>query len=97
DGDDLGLSIFVTPGAYAAFAPPGPRGPTVGIHTFPVAFGTFAAKYRQGERLATTHVDQVPTTCWPVDLKCRSRMHYFLADREAKLIDPSARALMLDR
>ena len=33
---------------------------------------------------------------WPPALKCRSRMHYFLADRQAKLIDSAARALLLD-
>ena len=30
------------------------------------------------------------------ELKCRSRMHYFLADRQARAIDPEARALLLD-
>ena len=29
-------------------------------------------------------------------IKCRSRMHYYLADREAKQIDPKATALLLD-
>jgi branched-chain amino acid aminotransferase len=116
-GSDLGLSIFVTPGPYAAFAPPiaergrvsprsGPQpdarspvdehGPTVGMHTYPVPFRIFAAKYEHGERLATTDVTQVPNTCWPAALKCRSRMHYYLADRQAKHIDPPARALMTD-
>lgn len=96
-GDDLGLSLFVTPGPYAAFAPPGVHGPTVGMHTYPVPFQTFAAKFDQGERLATTDIEQVPPTCWPPALKCRSRMHYYLADRRAKLVDPHARALLLDR
>lgn len=95
-GDDLGLSIFITPGPYAAFAPPGADGPTVGMHTYPVAFHSFASKYESGERLATTSVEQVPNACWPVELKCRSRMHYYLADREAKTVDAAARALMLD-
>jgi branched-subunit amino acid aminotransferase/4-amino-4-deoxychorismate lyase len=97
EGDDLGLSLFVTPGAYAAFAPPGAYGPTIGMHTYPVPFCSFAAKYDYGERLATTDIEQVPPTCWPPALKCRSRMHYFLADRRAKLVDPAARALLLDQ
>lgn len=96
-GDDLGLSIFVTPGPYAAFAPADAHGPTLGMHTYPVAFAGFAAKYVQGERLVTTSIEQVPTTCWPAALKCRSRMHYYLADREARAREPGARALMLDR
>ena len=96
-GDDLGVSLFVTPGPYGAFAPSDARGPTVAIHTYPISFASFAAKYDCGERLATTSVEQVPPTCWPPALKCRSRMHYYLADRQAKSVDPSARALLLDR
>jgi branched-subunit amino acid aminotransferase/4-amino-4-deoxychorismate lyase len=96
DGDDLGLSLFITPGPYAAFAPPHPGGPTVAMHTYPVPFSMFADKYEQGERLATTDVEQVPAACWPPALKCRSRMHYYLADRQARRVDPQARALMRD-
>jgi branched-subunit amino acid aminotransferase/4-amino-4-deoxychorismate lyase len=96
-GDDLGLSMFVTPGPYAAFAPSGSAGPSVGMHTYPIAFHAFADKYDRGERLIVTDVRQVPSSCWPASLKCRSRMHYFLADREARRRDPSARALLLDQ
>lgn len=97
DGDDLGLSLFITPGPYGAFAPPGASGPTIGMHTYPVPFGSFASKYEFGERLATTDIEQVPSSCWPPSLKCRSRMHYYLADRHARHVDPTARALLLDR
>jgi branched-subunit amino acid aminotransferase/4-amino-4-deoxychorismate lyase len=96
-GDDLGLSLFVTPGPYRAFAPPEARGPSIGMHTYPVAFGAFADKYECGERLIVTDVRQVPSNCWPAALKCRSRMHYFLADRAARQQDPGARALLLDQ
>src|SRR5688500_13038735 len=41
--DDLGLTIFVTPGVYAAYAATTSRkGPTVGIHTYPLPFGNWA-------------------------------------------------------
>jgi branched-chain amino acid aminotransferase len=95
-GDDLGLSIVVTPGAYPTFAPPGPPQPTVCLHTYPLPFHLWAEKYRGGQSLATTAVRQVPPECWPVSLKCRSRMHYYLADRQARAADPQARALLLD-
>jgi branched-chain amino acid aminotransferase len=93
-GDDLSLAMFVTPGPYPAMSPPGP--PTVGLHTFPIRFGHWASKFQQGEALATTDVRQVPTACWPPELKCRSRMHYYLADRQAAKRFPGSRALMLD-
>ena len=97
-GDDLGLSIFVTPGPYMAYAAPGqPRRPTLCMHTYPLPFGLWAEKYRGGQSLVVTDVRQVPPECWPAALKCRSRMHYYLADRRAAAQEPGARALLLDQ
>ncbi len=70
--------------------------PTVCLHTHPLAFHLWAGKYQSGQALATTGIRQVPEQCWPAELKCRSRMHYYLADREAAAVDPEARALLLD-
>ncbi|MGD9634812.1 MAG: aminotransferase class IV, partial [Pirellulales bacterium] len=39
----------------------------------------------------------VPGNCWPEELKCRSRMHYYLADQQAKSAKPGARAILLDQ
>jgi branched-subunit amino acid aminotransferase/4-amino-4-deoxychorismate lyase len=95
--DDLGLSIFVTPGPYASFvAAAGHRGPTVGIHTQPLPFGTWASKYEMGESLVVTDIRQVPAECWSAELKCRSRMHYYLADKQAREREPGSRAILLD-
>jgi branched-subunit amino acid aminotransferase/4-amino-4-deoxychorismate lyase len=94
-GDDLGLSIFVTPGPYAGYGAAA-GGPTVCLHTYPLAFRSWAEKYRTGQALVVTEVEQVPPNCWPPSLKCRSRMHYYLADRRAAEIDPGARAVLLD-
>jgi branched-subunit amino acid aminotransferase/4-amino-4-deoxychorismate lyase len=96
-GDDLGLSIFVTPGLYPSYAPPGPARPTVGLHTHPLPFLLWADTYRGGQALVTTDVRQVPACCWPPGLKCRSRMHYYLADQQAAAVEPGARALLLDQ
>jgi branched-subunit amino acid aminotransferase/4-amino-4-deoxychorismate lyase len=95
--DDLGATIFITPGVsptYAAVAPQ--QGPTVCVHTQPLSFGPWAEKYRTGESLVVTDVMQVPPQCWPPELKCRSRMHYYLADKQAREIEPGARALLVD-
>lgn len=91
-GDDLGLTIFVTPGV----AIPGGSSPTVCLHTRPLPFSHWARKYADGERLATTEFEQVSTRSWPAELKCRSRVHYYLADRQAAMRHPGSRALMLD-
>ncbi|REK05981.1 MAG: hypothetical protein DWQ37_22925 [Planctomycetota bacterium] len=96
EGDDLGLVMFVTPGAYPTMLPGDAPGPTVCLHTFPLRFDLWVDKYEQGESLATTDVMQVPSACWPPELKCRSRMHYYLADRAARQRFPGSRALLLD-
>ncbi len=103
EGDDLGLTIFVTPGlssfAPAPLSPPLPittLAPTVCLHTRLLPFHQWANKYRDGESLATTEVEQVSTRSWPAELKCRSRVHYYLADRQAAARFPGARALLLD-
>jgi len=95
-GDDLGLSIVVTPGAYPAYSAPGPSRPLVCMHTYALPFWLWAEKYHKGQALVTTDFRQVPPQSWPASLKCRSRMHYYLADRQAARIDPGARALLLD-
>lgn len=95
-GHDLGLSMFVTPGTYGAYRGQTEQGPLVAMHTTALRFGSWAHLYDEGQRLVVASVRQVPQQCWPAALKCRSRMHYYLADREAAAIDPQARALLLD-
>jgi len=95
-GDDLGLSLFVTPGPYPTLAPAGARGPTIGMHTFPIPFHQWVDLYEQGQSLEVSDIRQIPAACWPTELKCRSRMHYYLADLQARRKDPAARALLLD-
>jgi branched-chain amino acid aminotransferase len=94
-GDDLGLTIFVTPGPYSTYVPEGGP-PLVAMHTFPLSFRLWADKYEKGQALLLSDVRQVPADCWPTELKCRSRMHYYLADRHAHARQPGARALLLD-
>ncbi len=100
EGDDLGLSIFVTPGPYSTMAAvadeAGTTGPTVCMHTYPLPFQLWADKYESGQSLVISDIKQVPATCWPSELKCRSRMHYYLADSKARQVQPDARALLLD-
>jgi branched-chain amino acid aminotransferase len=95
--DDQQVTIFVTPGigpTYQSLA--AQTGPTVCIHTQPLAFAQWAKKYELGDALVVTDIRQVPEACWPPELKCRSRMHYYLADKQAREREPGARALLLD-
>ena len=95
--DDLGLTIFVTPGRQSSLGIPGKSERSIGIFTSPLPFHRWACKYTTGESLVVTSIRQVPENCWPAELKCRSRMHYYLADKEAQRTAPGARALLLDQ
>jgi branched-subunit amino acid aminotransferase/4-amino-4-deoxychorismate lyase len=90
-GDDWSIVAFVTPGS------PTIGRPTICVHGYPLPFRSWAAQYETGVPVIISSFRQVPTNCWPAELKCRSRMHYYLADREASTKRPGARAIVLDQ
>ncbi len=93
-GGDLGVVVFATPGDLPAQH--GGRGSParVAIHSFQLAFSLWADAYAEGVSLRSVPVVQVPGESWPLALKCRSRMHYHLADRAAAAAEPGARAIL---
>lgn len=97
DGGELALVHFVSAGEHAMYAErPARPGPTVCAHTFPLRFERWAKQFREGVHVVTPKVRQVPPECVDPRIKCRSRLHYYLADREAHAVDPEAVALLLD-
>ncbi len=70
--------------------------PTICVHTFPLPFELWAKKMRTGAHLVTPSIRHVPPQCCDPGIKHRSRMHYYLADQEARRVDPDAAALLLD-
>jgi branched-subunit amino acid aminotransferase/4-amino-4-deoxychorismate lyase len=95
--DDLGLVYFATPGEYQTYATDQVRtSPTVCAHTFVLPFERWAAKIQCGAHLVTSSIRHVPPQCIDPKMKCRSRMHYYLAEKEAHLVDVEADALLLD-
>jgi branched-subunit amino acid aminotransferase/4-amino-4-deoxychorismate lyase len=100
EGDELGIIQFVTAGEYATYAgmsgSPARTTPTVCVHTYRLPFELWAHKMRIGAHLMTPSIRQVPAECYSPQMKCRSRMHFYLADQEARQRDPEAFALLLD-
>jgi branched-subunit amino acid aminotransferase/4-amino-4-deoxychorismate lyase len=90
DEDDWSIAAFVTPGVS------GSGRPTICVHGFPLQFEKWAERYEAGLPVVISDVRQIPPACWPPELKCRSRMHYYLADRAADAAQPGARAVLLD-
>lgn len=98
---DLGVSMFVTAGTSLIYT--GYEGmhthkkPTVCVHTFPLPFELWADKYTTGQHVVTPSIRHLPPECLDPKIKARSRMHWYLADEQARLVDPKAIALLLDR
>lgn len=83
-------------GTFPGSNPPAMGTPTVCIHTFPLDWRRWERAIREGMHLVIPSVRQPPPQCVDPKIKCRSRMHYYLADQEARLVDPYASALLLD-
>lgn len=88
--DDWTIVAFATPGIA------GGGKPTVCVHGFPLQFHLWAEQYERGTTTMISDVRQVPPGSWPPALKCRSRMHYYLADTQAAKAEAGARAILLD-
>lgn len=89
---DLSLGICVTPGESR-----GPRSPTILIYNLELPYANWAHQYTQGLKLTTVKTREIPGTSIPKQLKCRSRMHYYLAELQASQQQPGSRALLLDQ
>ena len=77
--DDASLCIVVSPGDYYT----GQAFQAV-VHWLPIPWRTLADWYRHGSTLIRVQYASGAGECWPSDIKSRSRLNYYLADREAK-------------
>ncbi|HXG24819.1 MAG TPA: aminotransferase class IV [Chthonomonadales bacterium] len=98
--EDLAIVYFITPGENPVYA--GSAGglvntePTFCIHTFRLPFSEWAHLLREGAHVVTPSIRHIPPQCTDPKIKCRSRIHWWLADQEARLVDPKAIPLLLD-
>ncbi|MCH2203233.1 MAG: aminotransferase class IV [Fuerstiella sp.] len=97
---DLALVKFISPGELRLYTGAAGRAgempPTYCIHTFPLPFQVWRHYFTEGVHVVTPSVRHVPPQCVDPKIKCRSRMHWWLADRETHLVDPNAVSLCLD-
>ena len=97
---DLALVIFATPGPIGYYGGleggPGDGPATLGIHTFPLPFSRFRRLLTEGAHLVVPSTRHVPPVCIDPRVKQRSRLHWWLAEREAHRVDPGAMALVLN-
>lgn len=91
--------LFISPGelsVYAGSAGGADMTPTFCIHTFPLPFHLWRHFFDVGAHVVTPSVRQIPSACVDPKIKCRSRMHWWLADGETHQVDPRAVSLCLD-
>jgi branched-chain amino acid aminotransferase len=95
---DLGVIVFATAGTNLTYVgAAGNREPaSVCVHTFPLPFELWAKKMKNGQKLVIPSVRAIPPECIDPRIKHRSRLHWVLADREARTTDREASALVLD-
>lgn len=97
---DLGVVYFLTPGenlGYAGSAANFNAGePTFCIHSFPLPFGAFRRFFMEGAHVVTPSTRHVPPQCLDQKIKHRSRLHWWIAEKEARMGDPDAIPLLLD-
>lgn len=99
-GEDIGIVHFVTPGENALYAgsagAAGPLRPTICIHSFPLRFEMWGHLFTEGAHVVTPSVRHIPPQCIDPKMKNRSRLHWWLADKQSQAVDPRAISLLLD-
>lgn len=98
--EDIGIVHFVTPGENALYAgsagAAGPLQPTICIHSFPLRFSMWRHLFTEGAHVVTPSIRHIPPQCVEPKMKNRSRLHWFLADKQSQAVDPRAITLLLD-
>jgi branched-chain amino acid aminotransferase len=99
DGD-LALVLIATPGAieyYTGLPGNAAEGkPTLAMQTFPLPFHRYRRLFEEGAHLVVPATRQVPASSVDPRIKQRSRLHWWIADQEARAAEPGALALLLD-
>lgn len=98
-GDDVGLCLIVTGGDHPRFrdaAAEPLQGSRLVAHTFRLPHAEQARRHTAGVRLVTVPTREIPAACLDRRLKSRSRMHYWIAQRQAEFAVPGSQALLLD-
>jgi len=97
---DLALVMVATPGPIAYYL--GEEGglgdgtPTLALHTFPLPFARHAHLFREGAHLVVLDRRHLAAGSLDPHIKHRNRLHWWLADQEAREIEAWASALLLD-
>lgn len=94
---DLALVMFATPGPLGHYAGSDDRGPpTLGMHTFPLAFSRYRRFFQEGAHLIVPPTRHAPPDTIDPNIKQRGRLHWWIAEHQIQQLEPGAHALLLD-
>lgn len=99
ENQELAAVQFVTPGENLMYAGLGSGltlEPTFCVHTFPLPFERWRALFRDGAHCAVPSTLHLPSESIDSRIKHRSRLHWWLAERELQKTAPGALPLLLD-
>ncbi len=100
NNQELGICLFGTPGPSPRFKYSNKLNqefrPTVCVHTYALPFAEMHERYQNGVQLKLASTTEIPPSCWPKEVKIRSRLHYFLADLEMLNTFPDCIAILTD-
>lgn len=90
---EFGITIISTPGDLISDCE---SSATQIVHLNPLDHRKIEQHRSQGQPLVVTSVKQPPAECWPRDIKVRSRLHYYLADRQARQFASDGIGVLID-
>ncbi len=90
--EDISIVVVASPGELSA-----PGATTMMAYIERIPWATLCDRYRKGVGVCVSKVLNIPESCWPVAMKVRSRLQYYLADLEANRSLPGAIALLLNQ
>ena len=88
---DCGIVLLATPGLSGGVA-----GVNELCHLISLDLQKIAQHRQSGQPVFITDVEQPSAKCWPRDIKVRCRLHYYLADTQAREHHPAAIGVLTD-
>lgn len=86
--DAFGIVLFASPGINDQ--------PTLVIETYAIDSALMSVRVERGTPIVVTAVEQPSAGSWSRGIKVRCRLHYYLADREARNADADAIGILVD-
>jgi branched-subunit amino acid aminotransferase/4-amino-4-deoxychorismate lyase len=92
---DCGIVMLATPGVLTT--PTSGRDCNEMLHLLPLDHNRLERHRTAGQPVFVTDVEQPAGKCWPRDIKVRCRLHYYLADQQARHHHVAAVGLLIDQ